>query len=230
MRKQIFQEGKLVDGFGKKVNFVQRRLSSSSSASATPLVERYVQGLFEPLYLQQLVLLRAFVLRKFAGSSSHFIQAADAREAAELFSSADAEFVQQAKDLVPVDSNWSFDEDRHLLRLQLEARYRGARDLEEEKADVAAMKQRTSNIVNKMHHQIDVLQARLQQNRAGNPLLLSASYRVPRTPVQIIGRYQEGHANVDFSLAPDRDPTNAQGGMVQGLGPLNLGGGMSVSL
>merc|ERR1711920_1169591 len=101
-------------------------------------------------------------------------------------------------------------------------RHRAA--LVEERANSARMQQTTIDVIGRMQEHMERLAQKVQSARSGgSPWVLSTSYRIPNTPLQVVGRYEQGRANVELNLTPDKDPTNAESNFVQGIGPANLG-------
>ena len=41
-----------------------------------------------------------------------------------------------------------------------------------------------------------------------SPFVLSTSYRIPKTPLQFVSRYEQGRANIMLTLTPDKEPWN----------------------
>merc|ERR1712216_308455 len=93
------------------------------------------------------------------------------------------------------------------------------------------MGQSTIEVVGKLQSQLDAIQKQLEVSSqtlrvggsSGGPWALTTAYRIPKTPLTLLGRYQGGRADVELSLSPDKDPANSQAGFVAGLGPANLG-------
>ncbi|CAE7354202.1 unnamed protein product, partial [Symbiodinium microadriaticum] len=46
---------------------------------------------------------------------------------------------------------------------------------------------------------------------------------IPNTPLQFVSRYEQGRANIELTLTPDKDPTKSEGGFAEAVGPANIG-------
>merc|ERR1712039_446804 len=206
------EKGTLVPKFGEKAASILAALVKGAGADLGPTAD----GLLQALFLRQLALLRQQTAAKFdkIDKSSRPL---------DILSQADDQFVAQAEELRRPGSDWSYDQERYALRAFLEGGFRRDAALEEEKQRAVQMQQSTVEIIARLQNQMETLQQKVQTMRAGSPWFLSASYRVPGTPFQLIGRYQQGRGNVELSLNPDKDPMNSDAGFVQGIGPANLG-------
>jgi len=204
------EEGSLIPKFGEKAG---RLLADFSGKSGDAQLERAVDGMLHTLFLRQLPLLRQQLAAKFEKAAKPI----------EAVVQADEKFVEAAEELKRPGSDWSYDHERYALRAVLEGGLKRDEALAEERMASAQTQQSTVEIISKMQSQMESLQQKVQAMRAGSPWFLSASYRIPKTPFQLIGRYQQGRTNLELSLSQDRDPANAEAGMVQGFGPMNLG-------
>mmetsp|Transcript_147916 Transcript_147916/g.368582 ORF Transcript_147916/g.368582 Transcript_147916/m.368582 type:complete len:301 (-) Transcript_147916:97-999(-) len=218
LQKQV-ESGHIVAKYGEKAQSIVAAVVSGMG-EAGPEIERAVDGMLQALFLQQLSLLRQQLVVKFEKAS----------KPAQAASQADSQFVTQAQELVRPGSDWSFDQERYALRATLEGTYRRDAAIAEEKVLSAQTQQSTVEIISKLQSQMEALQTRVQALRAGSPWFLSSSYRIPGTPLQLIGRYQQGRANLELSLNPDRDPANSEAGFVDGIGPANLGVTLNVGV
>lgn len=209
--KEQIAAGHVVPKFGEKAEAVMSssiRLAGNSSSYIQPAVD----GMLQALFLEQLAILRQQIVAKFKKSRS-----------VESVTQADRQFVTQAEELRRPGSNWRYEEERYALRASLESGYRREAALAEEKVLAVQSQQSTVEIISKLQSQMENLQQRVQHLRAGSPWFLSSSYRIPKTPIQLIGRYQQGRGSIELNLSPDRDPANAEAGFVKGVGPANLG-------
>jgi len=208
--------GHIVPKFGAKAHSIISALINSTAAELTPAAD----GMLQALFLRQLVLLRQQMAAKFEKNS----------RPAEAVVQADTQFVAQAQELKRPGSDWSYDQERYALRAFLESGFRRDAALKEERQWAMEAQQSTVEIIARLQSQMEVLQQKVQSMRAGSPWFLSASYRVPGTPFQLIGRYQQGRGNVELSLSPDKDPANSEAGFVEGFGPANLGVNFNVGV
>lgn len=125
----------------------------------------------------------------------------------EAASQADEQFVTQAEELKRPGSGWSYDAERYALRAVLEGGYRREAAVAEEHRTAARSQQSTVEIISRLQGQMENLQQRLQHMRAGQPWFISSSYRIPGTPITMIGRFQQGRASIEMNLAADRHET-----------------------
>lgn len=206
LQEQV-KAGKMVPRFGERS---QQLLASI----AEPDLRRAVDSQLQALFLQQLILLRQQAAAKFEKVTRPL----------EAVNAADNHFVAQAKELLRPDSDWSFEPERYALRAKMEGNFRRDAALAEERVHAAQAQQSTMEIISKLQSQMESLQAKVQAMRAGGPWFLSTSYRIPNTPFQLIGRYQQGRASLELGLNQDRDPACAEAGFVSGLlGAANVG-------
>ncbi|CAJ1352689.1 unnamed protein product, partial [Effrenium voratum] len=210
--KEEVAAGHVVPKFGERAQSV---LSTAvqQAGNAGKQIEPVVDAMLQSLFLQQLALLRQQMSTKFLKASRPM----------EAVSQADQQFVTQAEELKRPGSSWSYDQERYALRAVLESGFRrDAAVLEEHQMSIRSQ-QSTVEIISRLQSQMENLQMRLQHMRAGQPWFVSSSYRIPGTPLTMIGRFQQGRASVELNLAADRDPVTAEAGFVRGIGPANLG-------
>jgi len=210
--------GRIVPKFGERASSILEELRETTGAGVE--LERAADAALRTLFLRQLILLRQQSTAKFEKATSGRTEDAVVQ--------ADKDFVTRAEDLKR--PGWSYDAERYSLRAALESSLRGEAALEEEMAMAAQTQQSTVEIIAKLQSQMEAMQQRVQAMRAGSPWFLSASYRIPRTPFQLIGRYQQGRANMELSLNPDKDPANSEAGFVEGFGPMNLGVNLNLGM
>jgi len=218
LEKQV-SNGQIVAKFGEKAQGILATVVSRSG-DLGPKIERTVDGMLEGLFMQQLVLLRQQIMSKSEKGSAP----------ANVVSQVDRQFVQQAKELKRPGSDWSFEPERYALRAALEGSYRRDSALADERQRATKAQQSTVEIISRLQSQMEVLQQKVQSMRSGSPWFLSSSYRIPGTPLTLIGRYQQGRANLELSLSDDPDPINAAAGFVKGVGPPNLGVTMNLGM
>lgn len=219
LREQV-DSGQLVPKFGKQAQGVVEALaarlgSSGTGAAGVAELQRVADGELEALFLRQLALLRQQLFRRFETGS---------KRPADAMAEADLVFVAEAKELLRPGSAWSYENERYALRGALEWAFRQQVTLVRERLRQAQAQRSVVDLIAKLQGQIEVLQEKAKGLRAGSPVVISSSYRIPKTPVQLIGRYQQGHGSLELSLSPDKDPANAEAGFVRGLGGLaNIG-------
>lgn len=218
--------GQLVPKFGEQAYAIVTSATEHAGRSAVPgaasNVAASVSGVLEWLWLRQIQLLRqqlVAVVEPKVGQAP----------GAELAALADRDFVARAQELKMPGSSWDFEQERYRLRSELEMLLNHQRDVAREKASAALARRQSAELVARLQSQTEALQARMEQLRAGSPPWWSASYRIPGTPLQLVGRYQQGHVSAELGLSQDRDPANAAAGMVEGVGPMNLGVSVSAA-
>lgn len=221
--EQQVRDGQVVPNFGEKAD---RIIASTKGAQHKKELEIVLDGALRSLFSKQLVLLRQRTHRSATASSF----AATARDA---LAKADSQFVAAATALCRPSGPhfWSFEADRHALRVSLEGVFRREAALAEEKALLGQSFRVAQGTLASLQREIMQLQQQVRQPRPRSPWVVSASYSVPRTPLQLVGRLQQGgRANVELSLSPDNDPVVADAGMVKGFSPANLGVNFNVNV
>jgi len=202
-----------VPRFGEKAQEIVSQALSHAGSSALEL-EQLLDGALEPLFLRQAALLR----QQVASSLGPAGMQADALERAE------ERFLAEARSLVRPGSGWHLEPERRLLRMGAERGLGRLAALSEERARAARHQQLTVEVIGKLQEQMEQLQQKVQGLRGGSsPWVLSTSYRVPKTPLQLAARYEQGRANVELSLTPDKNPSESEASFVDGIGPANLG-------
>lgn len=210
LRSQV-DGGHIVPKFGEKAQGIMKD-ALSKAGGEVPELEQAVDGVLHSLFLQQLSILRLRLATKFESSKG-----------VDALAKADQQFVASANELVRPDSDWSIGTERDALKSVLEGAFRRDAALSEERARAARTQQATIHVISKLQNQMETLQQKVQGMGGGSPWVLSTSYRIPNTPLQITGRYQQGRANIELNLTPDKDPANSEAGFVEGVGPANLG-------
>eukprot|EP00927_Polykrikos_kofoidii_P046176 TRINITY_DN40383_c0_g1_i1.p1 TRINITY_DN40383_c0_g1~~TRINITY_DN40383_c0_g1_i1.p1 ORF type:complete len:319 (+),score=35.25 TRINITY_DN40383_c0_g1_i1:209-1165(+) len=217
LRAQV-EDGQIIAGFGDKADNIILSLRARFG-NIGAAIETAVDRMLYALFLQQLTLVRLEVASKHDKLGGNIT---------DVVSQADRAFVSQSLELKRPGSTWSFEQERYALRAMLEGSSRQDVVLGEEQAVAAQTQQRSIEIVRKLQSQMEALQQDVQRMRAGSPWVVSTSYRIPKTPLTLIGRYQQGRANIELSLSPDKDPINADVGFVQGAGPANVAVNLNV--
>lgn len=211
--QEAVDAGKVIPKFGERAQEVVSR-ALGAAGSMAPEVERAMDGALEALFLRQTAIIRAEVVASFAGA----VQQPDALEMA------DESFVQQTQALRRPGSSWNLEPDRQELKSVLSRTLRRSAALSEERARAAQMQQATVEVIGKLQEQMEQLQQKVQGARGGgSPWVLSTSYRVPKTPLEISGKYEQGRANIELTLTPDRVSSDSESGFMSGIGPANLG-------
>mmetsp|Transcript_31318 Transcript_31318/g.82987 ORF Transcript_31318/g.82987 Transcript_31318/m.82987 type:complete len:279 (-) Transcript_31318:197-1033(-) len=213
------EAGQVVPNFGSKAQEIVTK-ACSNAGSAAPELEQAIDGALQGLFLRQAALLREEVAKSF-GSKAEIDAPAQA----------DKQFLAAARDLVRPGSGWSLEHERGQLRASMEDNLRRGAALLEERARAAQVQQSTVEVISKLQEQMEHLAAKVQSARGGgSPWVLSTSYRIPNTPFQVVGRYEQGRANVELNLTPDKSPLNTQASFVEGIGPANIGVSFNLGL
>lgn len=204
------QSGRLVPDFGQKAATITAGVASSVS----PELKAAVEGVLEALFHQQLAILRQQV-------SKHYVESP---VGVGTLQQADRDFTEEAEKLVKPGSGWSYQVEREALQRGLGGTLHRDAMLLQERAQAARAQQATIAVIGKLQSGMEMLQQKVQGVRGGgSPWVLSSSYRIPNTPLQVVGKYEQGRANLELNLTPDKDPSGTDGGFSQSIGPANIG-------
>lgn len=217
LRQQV-DAGRIVKNFGQKAQNILDAVNerAGSKKSLVSIVDSSLHALF----LRQLLLVQQQLVERF--SNDHALDA--------TLSRADKLFEITAKDLVRPDSTWSFESVRDSLKAELSEILRDNAALKNEQERVAQTQRATAAVIGQLQKQMDEIGEKLKGTGAASPWMLWTSYRLPGTPLQVSGRYQEGRTNIELSLVRNKDPANAEAGFVEGLTPQNLGLSLNIGL
>ncbi|CAJ1427170.1 unnamed protein product, partial [Effrenium voratum] len=175
-----------------------------------PQLGAAVAAALEPLFLRQVRELRS----KAASATPEDLAAV---------SKSEEEFLKEA-DLGQGALPWHLDKERQHLRAQLDQQVDVKAALAEERARAALTQRSTIEAIGKLQEQMEDLFAKASAFRDGSsPFVLSTSYRIPKTPLQFVSRYEQGRANIELTLTPEKDPTKSEGGFAEAVGPANIG-------
>jgi len=212
LRQQV-DSGAVIAGFGDRCQeLVGQALQRAGQAG--PEIEMTLDRVLYALFLRQAATLREQIASKFEGTSAQ----------AGAFEQADQQLVAAVQPLMRRGSHWNLEPARKALRMQLEATLRRDAAIDEERARAARVQQVTISVIGKLQEQMEQLVQKVQGMRGGStsPWIFSTSYRVPNTPLQLAGRYEQGRANVELSLTPDKNPSDSDAS-IDGAGPANIG-------
>jgi len=209
------EAGSLVPKFGEQAQAI-----ITQAASAGPELASVVEGALEPLFLRQLTMLKQQIL----GSASP--------EDADAVAALEGQFLEQASELTGSAKSWDVEPERRQLRGSLEHQLYTTAAIAEERARAALQQRSTIEVIGRLQEQMESLAQKAQSVRGGggSPWVLSTSYRIPNTPLQFVGRYEQGRANVEINLTPDKDPSKGDGGFAQAVGPANVGASFDLGL
>eukprot|EP00933_Yihiella_yeosuensis_P004640 TRINITY_DN109018_c0_g1_i1.p1 TRINITY_DN109018_c0_g1~~TRINITY_DN109018_c0_g1_i1.p1 ORF type:complete len:294 (-),score=57.39 TRINITY_DN109018_c0_g1_i1:423-1304(-) len=209
---------RVISSYGKKAQDILK--SFSDRAVSSPALVPAVDGHLEALFLRQLSLVHKQTIERFLGS----------RDADAALSRADKQFVSIAEALKRPDSKWDYEPVRSAMRAELEAALQQEAILSKEQERHAQTQRATAEVIGRIQKQMDSLGSKLRGTGAGSPWMMWTSYRLPGTPFQVSGRYTEGRTNIQLNLAQNKDPANAEAGLVEGLTPANLGLSLNLGL
>lgn len=212
LRQQV-DGGAVIAGFGDRCQeLVGKALQRAGQAG--PEMEMTLDRVLYALFLRQAATLREQIANKFEGASAQ----------AGALEQADQQLVTAAQPLLRRGSRWNLEPERAALRMQLEQSLRRGAAIDEERARAARLQQVTISVIGKLQEQMEQLVQKVQGMRGGStsPWVFSTSYRVPNTPLQLAGRYEQGRANVELSLTPDKNPSDSDAS-INGAGPANIG-------
>mmetsp|Transcript_98924 Transcript_98924/g.176257 ORF Transcript_98924/g.176257 Transcript_98924/m.176257 type:complete len:277 (+) Transcript_98924:65-895(+) len=202
LRSQV-EAGNLIPKFGSRAEAI-----IADAGAVSPELAKVVEGALEPLFLAQASILRQKVAVADFGDL-------DAVEAAE------ERFLQEGKDLTA--ASWSLEPERQRLRDSLEHEVRSTAGLAEERARAALAQRSAIEVMARLQDQMEQLVAKSQGSQSKSPWVLSTSYRIPKTPLQFFSKYEQGRADVELTLSPDKDPSQSEGSITQSIGPARIG-------
>jgi len=217
------QAGKIIGNFGLQAEQIFERASSSAGPAGAEL-NGAIDGALHALFLQQLGLLRQQIIQqilmRYQGERMMDLAA---------FEAAEKDFVKRATALLPESSKWSFDSQHDSMVSALKVLLDRDTVLTREMRRSAHTQKTTTEVISRLQAQMDKLSASLKGT--GAPWAVWTTYRIPRTPVHVSGRYTQGRANIEFSLSPADDPINAEASFVEGFSSFfSEGIGMSLNL
>lgn len=175
-----------------------------------PVLAKAVEAALEPLFLRQVRETRS----KAASDVHTDLNSAEKSENT---------FLEEAQQLQGKVA-WHMEPEHQRLRAVLDQQVDTAAALAEERARAALVQRSTIEVIGRLQEQMEDLAAKAQAYRDGSsPFVLSTSYRIPKTPLQFVSRYEQGRANIMLTLTPDKDPTKSDGGFAAAVGPANIG-------
>jgi len=175
-----------------------------------PILAKAVEAALEPLFLRQVRELRS----KAASEVHTDLNSAEKSEST---------FLEEAQQLQG-SASWHMEPEHQRLRALLDQQVDTAAALAEERARAALVQRSTIEVIGRLQEQMEDLASKASAYRDGSsPFVLSTSYRIPKTPLQFVSRYEQGRANIMLTLTPDKDPTKSDGGFAAAVGPANIG-------
>lgn len=202
LQRQV-DSGRIVGGFGKKA----ARIVATAGAD----LEGTLDGALEALFQKQLALLRGELIQRYSGATSERTGA--------VLGKAEKEFVRRAEVMIRPGSSWNFEVDLELLRSTLEGTLRREEALLTERRRGGLTRRTYFTLLGGMQKQLEKLGESLRGAGGASPWTVWTSYRVPKTPILVSGRYQPGRTNVEVTLLSESDPATAEANFVQGFRP-----------
>lgn len=221
--------GKIVAKFGERAGQILSAAKSRAGPSGAVDLLPALAGALQPLFLRQASQIRQKLLEEMDP------KAGVSRPPLDAVAQTEKRFREQLTELVPANvpsevdlSGWSIEPELKTLKQQLERRLRLSAALAEEKARSAKSQRAMIRVISKLQDQMELLAQKVSGFRSdGSPWTLSTSYRIPSTPLQLVGRYEQGRATVELNLTPDKDPAvqrpEGGSGLAEGFGPATLG-------
>jgi len=172
----------------------------------------------EPLFVQQLVLLKDAAMEQFKKQA--LVGDSDGSEA---LAAAEAAFVREAGSSVPGKTGWGFKLERQSLVGAMQAILGEQKKAQQAKLQTSQQMQTALSYLQMQQQQMQALQAQYTGGQ-GNKWSLGGAYRPPDTNINLSAAYQQGRCNLQISMVPD-EGANLLGpnGFTNGVGPANLG-------
>lgn len=208
----MVEAGRIVPHFGKKADAIITSALSQLNEESDHVMKMALDGVLQDLFVRQLALLRAKIVASFVASRG-----------SRALSRSDRWFQNAASQLVRPGSSWNYEEERVALQTYLRQVVQREAELAKERFQGAQMQRTTADVVGRLQKQMDQMGEKLRGSGAGSPWAAWTSYQLPGTPFRVSGRYQQGRANIELTLGPEKDPANAQAGFVDGLSSKNFG-------
>ena len=209
---------RIVPHFGRKAQAILQQLEERLGDSSD--LADAIDGALEALFLRQLLLVEQKLEKRYLVASAGVAKALE---------KAEESYNDAAQELLRPDSSWSYEPSLKEFTSEFSQALRQQVSLSQERMRTAQAQRATADVIGKIQKQMDYLADKLRGSTSG-PWSLWTSYRLPGTPIQVSGRYQDGRTNVMFDLVPNKDPANAEAGFVEGLTPQNLGLSLNVGI
>lgn len=207
---------RIVPNFGRKAQAILQQLEERLGDSSD--IADAIDGALEALFLRQLLLVEQKLEKRYLVHSG-----------AKALEKAEQSYNAAAQELLRPGSSWSYEPALKDFASEFAQALRQQVSLSQERMRTAQTQRATADVIGKLQKQMDYLADKLRGTTSG-PWSLWTSYRLPGTPIQVSGRYQDGRTNVMFDLVPNKDPANAEAGFVEPLTPQNLGLSLNVGI
>lgn len=240
LRRQIVEEGAVVDQFGQKAetlcnqaleDFASKAPEAGDDLSKASAYDRKLQELeaavdapLQVLYLKQLGYLRETALQRYRAAAK-----TSGASDYEAMLQADSQFLREAEDATREGSDWDYTAERSFLQAVMNNIAESGRKAMDVQMTSAQQQQTAMQFLQSQQQMIQQLQQQLYGQTS--PWNVGVAYRIPDTNFNLQGSYQQGRANVQLSCVPDEyAPFLGPNGFTNGVGPGNLGLSLNLSI
>jgi hypothetical protein len=240
LRRQIVEEGAVVEKFGQKSeticnqaleDFASKAPEVGDDASQTSAYDRKLQEIeaaldapLQVLFLKQLGYLREVALQSYRAGT----RTSGASEY-EAMLSADSQFLRDAEEATREGSDWDFTAERSFLQAVMNNVAESSKKAVDVQLSSSQQQQTAMQFLQSQQQMIQQLQQQLYGQ--SSPWNVGVAYRIPDTNFNLQGSYQQGRANVQLSCVPDEyAPFLGPNGFTNGVGPGNLGLSLNLSV
>jgi hypothetical protein len=240
LRRQIIEEGSVVEKFGQKSeticnqaleDFASKAPEVGDDASQTSAYDRKLVEIeaaldapLQVLFLKQLGYLREVALQSYRAGT----RTSGASEY-EAMLSADAQFLRDAEEATREGSDWDFTAERSFLQAVMNNVAESSKKAVDVQLSSSQQQQTAMQFLQSQQQMIQQLQQQLYGQ--SSPWNVGVAYRIPDTNFNLQGSYQQGRANVQLSCVPDEyAPFLGPNGFTNGVGPGNLGLSLNLSV
>jgi hypothetical protein len=241
LRRQIVEEGSVVEKFGQKSETICNQAledfaskapmvgdgdASQTSAYDRKLVEieAALDAPLQVLFLKQLGYLREVALQSYRAGT----RTSGASEY-EAMLSADSQFLRDAEEATREGSDWDYSAERSFLQAVMNNVAESSKKAVDVQLSSSQQQQTAMQFLQSQQQMIQQLQQQLYGQ--SSPWNVGVAYRIPDTNFNLQGSYQQGRANVQLSCVPDEyAPFLGPNGFTNGVGPGNLGLSLNLSV
>lgn len=240
LRREILEEGAVVEQFGQKAETICNQALEDFSAKAPEAgddlsmassydrklqeLEAAIDAPLQVLYLKQLGYLREAALQRYRAAA----KTSGASEY-EAMLQADSQFLREAQDATREGSDWDYTAERSFLQSVMNNIAESGRKAMDVQMTSAQQQQTAMQFLQSQQQMIQQLQQQLYGQTS--PWNVGVAYRIPDTNFNLQGSYQQGRGNVQLSCVPDEyAPFLGPNGFTNGVGPGNLGLSLNLSV
>jgi hypothetical protein len=237
LRKRVLA-GEAVDGLGdaadKLLAGAAEKFAAGSPAAADDVAAVYeakaadlaaaLTNSLEPVYVQQLALLKDAAIEQFKKGLSVDAPPSEAQAKAE------ATFAAKAAKCAPSGTGWGCAAERDSLASVMTAIGAQAKKAADKERSATKQLNTAMSYLQMQQQQMQALQAQFGGG-GGGKWNLGAAWRPPDTNINFSGSYQQGRTNLQIAFVPDEGaPLLGANGFTNGVGPANLGLSFNVNL